>query len=108
MDTLVVDMKNVIYKAVNIFSHERYIYFFVDAPHVFKKGNNCLYHSGSGRGTRHTCSNQIYIIWNHVANIFYDEVENELKVDAKLSYQRIELTLSDYPHKHIVQHKLVS
>ena len=37
-------------------------------------------------------NNQKYIIWNHVAKIVYDEVENRLKVDTKLSCEHIQLT----------------
>ena len=85
-------MKNVTYKTVNIFNRERYIYFFADAPHLIKTGRNCLYHSGSGRCTRYMWNNQKCIIWNRVAKIVYDEVENGLKIDAKLSYEHIQLT----------------
>ena len=62
MNPLVDDMKHVTYKTVNIFSCERYIYFFADASYLIKAGNNCLYHSGSGRFTRHMLNNQKYII----------------------------------------------
>ena len=37
-------------------------------------------------------NNQKCIIWNHVAKIVYDKVENGLKVDTKLSYEHIQLT----------------
>ena len=92
MDSLVDDMKNVTYKTVNIFNPERYIYFFADARHLTKTARNCLYHSGSGRFTRYMWNNQKHIIWNYVGRIIYDEVENGLKVDAKLSYEHIQLT----------------
>ena len=36
IDPLIGDVKNVTYKTVNIFNPERYIYFFVDAPHLIK------------------------------------------------------------------------
>ena len=92
MDPLVENMKNIIYKTVNIFNPGRYIYFFADAPHLIKTARNCLYHLESGRCTRYIWNNQKCIIWNHVAKIVYDEVENELKVDAKLYYKHIQLT----------------
>ena len=53
--------------------------FFADAPHLIKTGSNCLYHLGSGMCTWYTWNNQKYIIWNDVAKIVYDEVENGLK-----------------------------
>ena len=92
MDPLIGDIKNVTYKIVNIFNPELYIYFFTDTPDLIKTFRNCLFHSGSGRCTRYMWNNQKYIIWNHVAKIVYDEVENGLKVDTKLSYEHIQLT----------------
>ena len=74
MNSLVDYMKHVTYKTVNIFSCERYIHFFADASYLIKAGNNCLYHSGSGRFTRYVWNNQKCIIWNHVAKTVYDEV----------------------------------
>ena len=31
-------------------------------------------------------------MWNHVAKIVYDEVENGLKADTKLSHEHIQLS----------------
>ena len=92
MDPLLHYIKNVAHKTVNIFNPVRYIYFFSDAHHLIKTGRNCLYHSVSGRCTRLMWSNQKYIIWNHVTTTVYDEVENELKVDTRLSHELIQLT----------------
>ena len=94
VDPLIDEIKSVTYKIATykIFNPERYIYCFADAPHRIKTGRNCLYHSGSGRCTRYMWNNQKYIIWNHVAKIVCDEVENGLKVDTKLSYEHIQLT----------------
>ena len=92
MDPLLHYIKNVTHKTVNIFNPVRYIYFFSDAHHLIKTGRNCLYHSVSGRCTRLMWSNQKYIIWNHVTTTVYDEVENELKVDTRLSHELIQLT----------------
>ena len=86
LNPLIGDIKNVIYKIVNIFNPERYIYFFTDAPDLIKTFRNCLFHS------RYMWNNQKYIIWNHVAKIVYDEVENGLKVDTKLSHEHIRLS----------------
>ena len=44
---------DVIYRTRNIHTKEvRFIYFFADSPHLVKTSRNCLYHCGSGRGTR--------------------------------------------------------
>ena len=35
-----------VYKTVNLFAPDRYIYFIADAPHLVKTARNALYHSG--------------------------------------------------------------
>ena len=51
---------NVIYCTKNIHTKEmRFIYFFADVPHL-KTVRNCLYHSGSGRGTRYMRNNALF------------------------------------------------
>ena len=37
---------DVVYKTVNSFAPDRYIYFIADAPHLMKTARNALYHSG--------------------------------------------------------------
>ena len=37
---------DVVYKTVNLFAPDRYIYFIADAPHLMKTARNALYHSG--------------------------------------------------------------
>ena len=37
---------DVVYKTVNLFAPDRYIYFIADAPHLMKIARNALYHSG--------------------------------------------------------------
>ena len=37
---------DVVYKTVNLFAPDRYIYFIADAPHLVKTARNALYHSG--------------------------------------------------------------
>ena len=37
---------DVVYKTVNLFGPERYIYFIADGPHLMKTARNALYHSG--------------------------------------------------------------
>ena len=58
----------------------------------FKQNFNCLYNSGFGRCTRYVWNKQKYIIWNHVAKIVYNEIENGLRNDTKLPYEHIQLT----------------
>ena len=35
-----------VYKTINLFAPDRYIYFIADAPHLVKTARNALYHSG--------------------------------------------------------------
>ena len=43
----------IVYRTKNIYTKEmRFIYFFKDVLHLMKTVRNCLFHSGSGRGTR--------------------------------------------------------
>ena len=44
--------EDVCYKAVNLYSMDRYLYFFSDAPHLMKTVRNNLASSGSGKNTR--------------------------------------------------------
>ena len=37
---------DVVYRTVNLFAPERFIWFFADAPHLMKTTRNCLSHSG--------------------------------------------------------------
>ena len=38
--------EDVVYKTVNLFAPERYIYFIADAPYLMKTARNAFYHSG--------------------------------------------------------------
>ena len=42
-DQLEVD---VVYRTINLFAPERFIWFFADGPHLMKTSRNCAYHSG--------------------------------------------------------------
>ncbi len=43
------DMKNgIVYRTVNRYCHERYIYLMSDVPHLIKTTRNCWYSSKSG------------------------------------------------------------
>ncbi len=43
------DMKNgIVYKTVNRYCHDRYIYFLSDVPHLIKTTRNCWFSSAIG------------------------------------------------------------
>ena len=83
---------DVCYRAVNIFAPHRFVYFFSDAPHLVKTTRNCLMHSGSGKCTRYMWNDGQYLLWQHITEIFYHDVDNGLKLLPRLSYEHVNLT----------------
>ena len=79
------------YRTVNLYAPHRFIYFFSDAPHLIKTTRNCLLHSGSGTCTRYMWNNGHYILWSHIAQMFYQDIDNGLKLLPRLTYDHINL-----------------
>ena len=44
--------KSVVYRTVNVYAPDRFIWLFADVPHLIKTACNCLYHSSTGKSTR--------------------------------------------------------
>ena len=57
-----------------------------------KTVRNCLFHSGSGRGTRYIWNNGFFLLWSHIARIYYDDLESGLKLVNKLTSDHINFT----------------
>ena len=85
---------DVTYRTLNQFSNneKRYIYFISDPPHLIKTTRNCLANSGAGRCTRFMWNNGMFLIWNHISDLFYGDRECGLHVLPKLTYEHIKLT----------------
>lgn len=83
---------DVCYRTINLFAPHRFLYFFSDAPHLVKTTRNCLLHSGSGTCTRYMWNNGNYILWQHISQMFYQDMDNGLKLLPKLTYDHIHLT----------------
>lgn len=81
--------KDVCYRTINLHARHRYIYFFSDVPHLVKTTRNCLHHSGSGRCTRYMWNNGLFILWQHISQLFYQDVESGLKLLPKITYDHI-------------------
>ena len=65
---------DITYRTVNLFSSDRsFIYFTSDVPHLMKTGQNCLCNSGKGIYTRYMWKNGMFILWNHISDIFYED-----------------------------------
>lgn len=83
--------KDVCYRTVNLYAPHRFVYFFSDAPHLVKTTRNCLLHSGSGTCTRYMWNDGMYIPWQHITHMFYQDMENGLKLLPRLTYEHINL-----------------
>ena len=64
---------DVVYKTRNVFAMTRYIYFFADSPHLMKTSQNCLYNSGPGSRSRYMWNNGNYLLFKHIADLFYND-----------------------------------
>ena len=84
--------KGVTYRVKNLFSLDRYIYFFSDSPHLLKTSRNCLYHSGYGRCTHYMLNNGNYLLWNHILDIYNQDLENQLHLLPWLTAEHVHLT----------------
>ena len=81
-----------VYKTPNIFSDdERFIIFFSDAPHLMKTTRNCLRNSGSTSSSRFMWNNGMHIMWKHVAQFYYADVDSGLRLIPKITYEHINL-----------------
>ena len=83
---------DVCHRTINLFAPHRFIYFFSDAPHLVKTTRNCLMHSGSGKCTRYMWNDGQYVLWQHITQIFYQDMDNGLKPLPRLSYEHVNLT----------------
>ena len=52
----------------------------------------CLANSGGGRGTRYMWNNGNYILMNHIATLYYENCQFDLKCLPKLSDAHFNLT----------------
>ena len=84
--------KDVVYRTVNLYSPDRFIYFFSDAPHLVKTARNCLYNSGFGLSTRYMWNDGDFIIWQHIIQLYNDDLENGLKLLPRITADHIRLT----------------
>ena len=90
---LPIDRKcDVVYKTINLFAPSRFIYFFADVPHLMKTARNCLYNSGSGSRSRLMWNDGQYLLFKHIADIFYRDQAVALHVLPKLTLEHIVLT----------------
>ena len=75
----------------NLFAPSRNIYFFSDAPHLLKTTRNCLFNSGSGKCTWYMWNNDNYMLWDHIAKLYYSDLDSGLHQLPKLTTDHIVL-----------------
>ena len=85
------DCGDVINYTPNLFAPSRNIYFFSDAPHLLKTTRNCLFNSGSGKRTRYMWNNDNYMLWDHIAKLYYSDLDSGLHQLPKLTVDHIVL-----------------
>ena len=83
---------DVVYKTPNIFAPSRFIFFFADSPHLMKTARNCLYNSGYGSRSRLMWNDGQYLIFQHIADLFYSDQDFSLHTLPKLTLDHIVLT----------------
>ena len=79
-------------KNLDSLQEKRFIYFISDVPHLLKTTWNCLFNSGSGKYTRYMWKGGMFILWNHIADIFFEDRECGLHILPKITYEHIKLT----------------
>ena len=84
--------RDVVYKTINLFAPSRFIYFFADIPHLMKTARNCLYNSGSGSRSRLMWNDGQYLLFKHIADLYYRDQAVALHVLPKLTLENIVLT----------------
>ena len=85
----------VTYHTRNSFSgaESRFLYFISDVPHLFKAARNCLSNSESGKFTSYVWNGGVFLLWNHVTDIFHKDQECGLHILPKSCIKHMELTL---------------
>ena len=90
---LAVDLEcDVVYKTPNLFAMSRFIYFFANSPHLIKTARNCLNNSGSGSHSCYMCNDGKYLLWRHIASLYYSDQEFALHTLPKLTLDHVVLT----------------
>ena len=85
---------DVTYRTRNLFSgaKSRFPYFISDVPHLLKTARNCLLNSGSGQFTSYMWNGGMFLLSNHVAEIFYEDQECGFYILPKLCIDHFKLT----------------
>ena len=83
---------DVTYKIRNPFAQDRFIFFISDPPHLLKTLRNSLKSSTHGQSVRYLWNDGFTIAWNHISDMFYEDLECGLHLMPKVSLEHINLT----------------
>ena len=64
---------------------------FPDAPHLMKTARNCLSHSAFGKCSRNMWNADQYISWQHIVQIYNENLDNRLQSMPEITDQHIHL-----------------
>ena len=91
--------KNVVHRTLNLYCPDRFIYLFSDASHLVKTSRNCLYNSEHGLSTRNMWNNGHCLVWRHIMQLYYEDLENELRLLPKITSDHILTSVFCYESK---------
>ena len=78
---------DVTYKISNTFMPNRFIYFISDPPHLLKTLRNSLKSSTHSHSVRHLWNDGYEILWNHISDLYYEDLECGLHLMPNVALQ---------------------
>ena len=83
---------DVVYRTINFLVKISVISSSFLTHHIYLTARNCLNNSGSGKGTRFMWNGGLFLIWNHISDIFLEDQECGLQLLPKITYEHVYLT----------------
>ncbi len=86
------------FRTINLYEKHRFIYFFSDALHLVKTARNCLFHSRLH--SRLMWKGGIYLIWEHIAKNYHEDLNRNIKLLPALQKSKSSLLFSEQVSKN--------
>ena len=67
-------------------------FFISDPPHLLKTLRNSLKSSTHGQSTRYMWNDEYNILWNHISDLFYEDLEYGMHLLPNITLEHINLT----------------
>jgi len=87
---ILINQSDVTYKICNPYHPNRFVYFISDPPHLLKT----LLSSKNGATTRYLWNDGHPILWNHIADLYYEDLDCNMHLMPKLTHQHNLLSYS--------------